>query len=64
MAEMQMSTDPVCGMKVCATDHAMEYKGTTYAFCSGHCQKKFAAEPEKYLAAAAQGQKKAGGCCG
>lgn len=59
-----VTTDAVCGMKVALTDNAMEYKGTTYAFCSPHCQKKFAAEPDKYLSAMAQGQKKSGGCCG
>jgi YHS domain-containing protein len=59
-----MTTDAVCGMKVAVTDNAMEYKGTTYAFCSTHCQQKFATEPEKYLTAMAQGQKKSGGCCG
>jgi YHS domain-containing protein len=64
MAEMQMSTDPVCGMKVSATDHVMEYKGTTYAFCSPHCHNKFAAEPDKFVAAMARGEKKSGGCCG
>ncbi len=56
------STDPVCGMQVAVTANAMEYKGTTYAFCSPHCQKKFAAEPDRFLA---QGPKKSGGgCCG
>ena len=58
------TTDPVCGMTVTSTDHAMEHKGVTYAFCSSHCQQKFAAEPDKYLTAMAQGQKKPGGCCG
>ena len=64
MTAMQMSTDPVCGMKVSASDYTMEYKATSYTFCSAHCQKAFAAEPDKYVAAAADGHKKAGGCCG
>ncbi len=44
-----MLTDPVCGMKVKATQNSMVYQGGSYAFCSPHCQKKFAADPEKYL---------------
>jgi Cu+-exporting ATPase len=59
-----MTTDAVCGMKVAAADNAMEYKGNTYAFCSPHCEKKFADEPDKYLAAMAQGETKSAGCCG
>ncbi|MBI2824735.1 MAG: heavy metal translocating P-type ATPase [Planctomycetia bacterium] len=47
--------DPVCGMTVDAskTPHKAEHAGATYYFCSAGCVKKFAAEPEKYLAAAA-----------
>jgi Cu+-exporting ATPase len=60
-----MTTDPVCGMTVKGSDQTIEHGGVTYAFCSSHCQQKFAAQPEKYLVATAQGQKKTGGsCCG
>jgi Cu+-exporting ATPase len=45
--------DPVCGMDVDPKEAAgsEKYKGTTYYFCSKSCQKKFKAEPEKYLKA-------------
>jgi YHS domain-containing protein len=45
--------DPVCGMRVNKAFAAakMEYQGTTYYFCLGDCQKKFAQNPEQYLAA-------------
>ncbi len=47
--------DPVCGMRVNKAFAAakMEYKGATYYFCLGDCQKKFAQNPERYLAAGA-----------
>jgi P-type Cu+ transporter len=54
--------DPVCGMKVdpAATSHTHEHGGETFHFCSAGCARKFAAEPEKYLAAR-DGEK--GACC-
>ncbi|MEQ8949324.1 heavy metal-binding domain-containing protein, partial [Parvibaculum sp.] len=54
--------DPVCGMKVdpAATSHTHEHGGETFHFCSAGCERKFAAEPEKYLAAR-DGEK--GACC-
>jgi Cu+-exporting ATPase len=48
-----MQRDPVCGMTV-DPDHAAAtaaHAGKTYHFCSAGCAKKFAADPEKYLAA-------------
>jgi Cu+-exporting ATPase len=36
-----------------------EYQGETYFFCSVHCQKLFASDPAKYLAAASARQKTA-----
>ena len=43
-------TDPVCGMSVTeSSPHRHEHSGSTYFFCSAHCVKKFAGEPEKYL---------------
>ncbi len=43
--------DPVCQMDVDPQTAAarFEYKGRTYYFCSAHCQKKFEADPERYL---------------
>lgn len=43
--------DPVCGMEVSYTTaiEEFEYRGKTYYFCSGACQKKFKAEPERYI---------------
>jgi Cu+-exporting ATPase len=54
--------DPVCGMKVdpAATSHTHEHGGETFHFCSAGCARKFAAEPEKYLAA----REEKGVCCG
>ena len=51
--------DPVCGMRVNKAFAAakMKYKGATYYFCLGDCQKKFAQNPEQYLAAASIGGK-------
>jgi Cu+-exporting ATPase len=47
--------DPVCGMTVdlSAGKPTYDYKGTTYHFCCAGCRDKFAADPEKYLGAAA-----------
>ncbi len=44
--------DPVCGMSVTPESAAgkVEYKGTTYYFCSPGCKRSFEKEPEKYLA--------------
>lgn len=43
--------DPVCQMKVDvnAGKPTHEHGGTTYYFCCQSCQKKFAADPRKYL---------------
>lgn len=41
-----VTKDPVCGMTVDqATALHAERDGTTYFFCSDHCQKKFLAAP-------------------
>jgi P-type Cu+ transporter len=62
-----MSIDPVCGMTVDPAKAAghVEYKGTTYHFCSQHCVHAFKADPERFLAgkakpAAAPARAKAG----
>jgi YHS domain-containing protein len=43
--------DPVCGMTVKKSEAkvTLDYKGTTYYFCSAGCKEAFAKEPEKYL---------------
>lgn len=43
--------DPVCGMQVdpASAPASHEHVGKKYWFCSTHCQKQFAAAPEKYL---------------
>jgi len=49
-------TDPVCGMKVLpanAKGGSHEHGGHTYYFCNPRCRERFAADPEKYLQAAA-----------
>jgi uncharacterized membrane protein YraQ (UPF0718 family)/YHS domain-containing protein len=44
------ANDPVCGMQVQVT-HApatAQHDGTTYYFCSDHCQHRFTADPGRY----------------
>jgi Cu+-exporting ATPase len=59
--------DPVCGMMVDPQKAARtaEYAGENYHFCSARCGERFAAEPEKFLAAPGtagmQGSSGAGG---
>jgi P-type Cu+ transporter len=46
--------DPVCGMTVIpgrAGGGSFRWKGHEYSFCNPGCREKFAANPEKYLAA-------------
>ena len=44
--------DPVCGMTVTEKSaHAHVHSGHSYYFCSAGCKTKFAASPQKYLAA-------------
>jgi len=47
-------TDPVCGMKVdpAKSDRQAAHDGRIFHFCSDHCQHKFQADPEHYLAPA------------
>src|SRR5438067_13055645 len=59
--------DPVCGMKVTPESAAgtAEFRGTTYYFCSTHCQRKFEADPSAFIhpeerSAAEQAES----CCG
>jgi len=43
--------DPVCGMMVKKSEAkvTLDYKGTTYYFCSSGCKEAFAKDPEKYV---------------
>jgi P-type Cu+ transporter len=41
--------DPVCGMQVAHDKYIGEHEGQRIAFCSAHCQAKFAADPHRYL---------------
>ena len=43
--------DPVCGMQVdkSTAKHTHSHNGTTYYFCCQSCEKKFSADPERYL---------------
>ncbi|HEX6490734.1 MAG TPA: YHS domain-containing protein, partial [Gaiellaceae bacterium] len=46
--------DPVCGMTVDrkAGKPTAVFGGRTYYFCGEHCKERFAAAPERYVAAA------------
>lgn len=48
---MEMTTDPVCGMKVDPSRSAgsAKFDSKTYYFCSKGCLDKFQAEPRQYL---------------
>ena len=51
----EATIDPVCGMTVKPDSvHIFEHAGQTYRFCSAKCRAKFAAEPQRYLRAAAE----------
>ncbi len=52
--------DPKCGMQVdrakaLAHGNALEYRGTTYYFCSKQCKEAFGKDPDRYLAAGPDG---------
>jgi len=49
-------SDPVCGMSVDPATAAerVDYKGTTYSFCSAGCRSKFEQEPARYATGALQ----------
>jgi len=52
----EMAIDPVCGMTVdmAKTPHKTTHHGHDYYFCGAGCKTKFAANPSKYLDAAAK----------
>ncbi|MDE2306560.1 MAG: heavy metal translocating P-type ATPase [Gammaproteobacteria bacterium] len=47
----EQTRDPVCGMTVdpATAEHRAEYDGRTFFFCCAGCQKKFSADPLRYL---------------
>lgn len=46
--------DPVCGMNVPGdTEFTKKHDGTSYHFCSTHCQEQFRQDPKAYLGNAA-----------
>src|ERR1700733_11282616 len=57
--------DPVCGMEVTAVTAAgkTEDTGTTYYFCSAHCQRTFTANPSAFVKTTLPSGTSAG-CCG
>lgn len=56
-AEPDTAVDPVCGMtvKIAGARHRHHHAGTVYHFCCAGCRERFAAEPERYLAASRSG---------
>ena len=50
MAAASQVKDPVCGMSVDPNTarHRHEHNGQTYVFCSEHCLRKFADDPDAY----------------
>jgi len=49
----QTALDPICGMtvQVAGARHVHEHRGSRFFFCCAGCLDRFAADPEKYLAA-------------
>jgi YHS domain-containing protein len=53
--ERQMTTDPVCGMRVDDKnpEFQTQFAGKKYFFCSDECRKEFEERPEEYVETAA-----------
>lgn len=53
IVDVDKALDPICGMtvKVTAETHNWVYEGTTFYFCSAHCQKMFGQDPARYAGA-------------
>ena len=66
VAETPVAIDPICKMKVnpaAPKGGSFAWEGTTYYFCNPKCREKFAADPERYLAAPpTRAQPPAGSC--
>ena len=54
MSSTNSATDPVCGMRVDASDApaTRRHNGTTYYFCSVWCAERFDDDADAYIAAA------------
>ncbi|WP_459975054.1 heavy metal translocating P-type ATPase [Nocardioides pyridinolyticus] len=50
-AATSLAKDPVCGMDVdpATSQHSVKHGGTTYFFCSAHCQARFEADPSSFV---------------
>ncbi len=49
-AALEKDTDPVCGMEISAdSQFRFDYEGEEYHFCSEHCEKTFASNPQQYI---------------
>ena len=57
----QQVADPICGMRIDpnAAAGTVEFNGETYYFCSNACRQKFAENPAKFAAQAAESEKRA-----
>lgn len=53
MRSIRMAKCPTCNATVdaAAAEHKVEYKGSVYYFCCGHCQAAFEQEPERFAEA-------------
>ena len=49
----RLVTDPVCGMTLRRTEAAakLEHGGRVYYFCVTQCRERFAADPDRFIAA-------------
>lgn len=57
--ESWTGVDPVCGMKVSQeSKYRFHFDSVQYHFCSEHCEKKFAADPSRYLSGEEMNQEK------
>lgn len=52
-AKNETVRDPVCGMEFGSEKAAgtVEYRNTTYYFCTDACRRQFSAEPQRYVGA-------------
>ncbi len=49
LVQEEPHTDPVCGMKVAASERKHEHAGRAYYFCGTRCLDKFRADPDAYV---------------
>jgi len=53
VTRVEEAVDPICGMtvQVATARHSVDYQGSRFYFCSGHCQRTFEREPARYVTA-------------